>query len=421
MTTVIAAAREVTTLRGVGGRASGHRGLAIIAWLLTIVSLLSWRFGVYYSGGLDPVVVAKAALDMVAFLIALVLLSYGRTGQTLSVRTPIFVLTYVAVTIFGAAAEGHLLASGVLGVRLLLVCATVCLLVVACPLKEMLDSFVFAMGITGLVCAVTGVGSLAGGGRLSGGVLPIAPNQIGLLVGVPIIWAVWRMAQGGTTVIHVFVVVGGLGITWLTGSRSGLAALLVACLLVVALAPRLRLGGFVALVAALPFVFYLIAFTGLFASYFGRGGGQNITTLNSRTIAWNAAFTTDADFWQRWFGGGLSVKVVAVTGNWDSQVLDSTWVSTFVQGGVVGLAIVLLWSLSTTWRTMSTPVSHKGLWVGLVVYALIRSVLETGLLDSYVLFLVILVPSLVCDLRTSSTGALRGDVPRTAPSSRTRA
>jgi hypothetical protein len=419
MTTVIAAAQEDTTSVDARAGSSTYLGVAIVAWTLTVVSLLAWRFGVYYSGGLDTVVVAKAALDMVAFLIAFAMVAHRRTGRTLSVRTPLFVLAFVGVSMVGAVGQGHLFASGVLGLRLLLVCATVCLLVVACSLKELMDSFVIAMGSIGLVCAVTGAGSLAGGGRLTGGLLPIMPNQIGLLVGVPIIWAVWRMAQGGARGRHLLVVAGGLGITWLTGSRSGLAALLIACVLVVALAPRLRLGGFVSLVASIPVIFYLVAFTGLFADYFGRGGSANITTLNSRTIAWSAAFTTDADFWQRWFGGGLSVKVVPVTGNWDSQVLDSTWVSTFVQAGVVGLVILSLWALTTLWRSLSTPVSHKGLWVGLAAYALFRSVLETGLLDSYALFLVILVPSLVCDLRIRSQPVVGGYVPRTAPGSRT--
>jgi hypothetical protein len=226
------------------------------------------------------------------------------------------------------------------------------------------------------------------------------------------------MAQGGARVIHVAVLLGGVGITWLTGSRTGLAALLLACLLVVALAPRLLPGGFVALLASVPLAFYLVGFTGLFAAYFGRGGSENITTLNSRTIAWGAAFLADTDFWQQWFGGGLSVKVVPVTGAWESQVLDSTWVSTYVQGGFVGLAVVSVWALTTLWRALAAPVSHRGLWVGLAVYAVLRSVLETGLLDSYALFLVILVPSLVSDLRGSQSLA-RGDVRRTAPGSRT--
>ena len=389
-----------------------------MAWILTVVSLLAWRFGVYYSGGVDPVVLAKATLNVVAFLIAFIMVSRRRTGQTLSVRTPLFVLTFVMVSTVGAAAEGNLLASGVLGARLLLVCATVCLLVVACSLEELLDSFVFAMGAIGVVCAVSGASSLSGGGRLSGGIPPIEPNQIGLLVGVPIIWAVWRMTQTGGRAIHLLVVLVGFGITWLTGSRGGLAAVLVACLLVVLLAPRLRLGGFLTMVASIPIIFYVVAFTGLFLAYFNRGGTENITTLNSRTIAWRAAFAADADFWQRWFGGGLSVKLVPVSESWDAQVLDSTWVSTFVQAGVIGLVILSLWVLTTMWRTLAAPVPYKGLWVALVVYALLRSVIETGLLDSYVLFLVILVPSLVCDLRNSSPLAA-GGVQRTAPGSRT--
>jgi hypothetical protein len=421
MTTVPAAARSDRTAADIGAEVSRTRVSSIIAWVLLVVSLLAWRTGVYYSGGLDTVVMAKAALDIVALVIALTLLSHRPAGQTLSVRTLLFVLAFVGVCTIGAAAEGNLVASSVLGVRLLLVCGTVSLLVVACSRKELVDGFMFAMGVTGLVCAVTGAGSVLGGGRLTGGLLPIAPNQIGLLVGVPIIWAVWCMAQGRGRLFHVLVVVGGLGLTWLTGSRSGLAALVLASLLVVALAPRLRLGGFLTLTASIPFVFYFVAFTGLFSAYFGRGGSENITTLNSRTIAWRAAFEADTDFWGHWFGGGLSVKLVPVSGPYlDAQVLDSTWVSTFVQAGVVGLVIVFLWAVTTMWKTLSAPVSYKGLWAGLVAYALMRSVLETGLLDSYALFLVILVPSLACDIRTSTPRAPGPDAaPRPARDSRT--
>lgn len=394
------------------GLVAGHGFAVRLVWLLLVTSLLAWRSGIYYSGGFDTVVVAKALLDVLALLICLWLV--GREDvvrRPLGMSTILLVTLFVLASLLGAAAAGTLFASGVLGLRLLIILAAVALLVTVCETEQLLRTFVQVMGGLGVLCAVTGAGSLAEGGRLMGGVLPIAPNQIGLLVGVPIIWSVWRMVHARSARWDVLTVVGGLGITWLTGSRSGLAALLVATVLILVLAPRLRLGGLLVLLGSLPALFFGVAFTALFAGYFGRGGAENLTSLNSRTIAWEAAFSADQDFWRHWFGGGLSVKLVSVSGTyWDSQVLDSSWVSTFVQVGVVGLVLLVVYVLTGLFQAFRSPQPYRGLWVGLVVYAVLRSILETGLLDSYVLFVVMALPALVADLKTSASPA--GPSPR---------
>ena len=78
--------------------------------------------------------------------------------------------------------------------------------------------------------------------------------------------------------------------------------------------------------------------TTLIASVFTRGGSEDLSNLSNRTIAWEAAGDMDRDGWQRWFGQGLAQKEISVPGQWwDTQMLDSTWVSALVQGGYLGL------------------------------------------------------------------------------------
>lgn len=376
-----------------------RRGVALFAWVLLVVSLLAWRTGVFYSGGLDPVVIGKALLDVVALGIAFILVKTRSEASQLTMRTPFFVLAFVAVSMVGAVANDSLSASGVLAVRLLVVIAVAALLVVATPLDEVVCAVGDSFALVGLVCGVTGLGTLAADGRLSGGVLPIQANQIALLVGLPLVIMVWRIANNESRRFELAGAVTMLGLLWLSGSRSGLAAVVLAGIIVVLTAPKLRAPVFVGMLASLPIAFFALAFSGVLTAFFGRGGAQSLLTLNSRTIAWKSAFTADTDFWRRWLGGGLSVKMVAVKGTyWDSQVLDSSWVSAFVQAGIVGVLVMALWMVSTVWGALRTDPRLRSLWLGLVMLAAIRSVVESGLLDSYALLLVILLPSFAVDL-----------------------
>lgn len=380
--------------------------LPTVTFMMLVVSLLAWRASVYYSGGVDPVVIGKALLAGAALTLAWLGAPAGVLDR-LRPRTVALAVCYVAVCMVGATGSGNMLPSGVLSVRLLMVLATVALLVTSLPAPLLVRSYATAMGVVGLVLAAAGAPTLVTGGgpaltagRLTGGLLGTSPNEMALLFGPPALVLIWRLTQARARVWHVGLLLGLVGLTWLTASRAGLLGLALGALLLALLAPRIKLGTLTTMLISVPALFFLATFTGLFSGYFGRGGTQNLTTLNSRTLAWQAAFDAGHDFFTRWFGGGLSIKTVSVVGTyWDSQVLDSSWVSGFVQAGALGLVILAMWSVTTLWRAARHDTPYRSLWLAMAAYAVLRSLLENGLLDVYVLFVVMLVPALMVDLR----------------------
>ena len=60
-------------------------------------------------------------------------------------------------------------------------------------------------------------------------------------------------------------------------------------ILVVLQARTITTRMFLGLVALLPAGFYLLFATSTVSNVFSRGGNQNMATLSSRTIAWDAA------------------------------------------------------------------------------------------------------------------------------------
>jgi hypothetical protein len=190
--------------------------------------------------------------------------------------------------------------------------------------------------------------------------------------------------------------------TWLTGSRTGLFALFLAIFVLVLLAPRINFGTMATALAAVPVLFFVVAYTAALGGFFGRGGSTNLLTLSSRTVAWQSVFSAHRDFYGLWFGGGLAVKTVSVNQAFaSSQVIDSSWVSTYVQTGVLGVLLLALWVVGTLVAALRHRSPIGRLWLALAVFALVRSFLATGLLDTYVLFVVMLVPALQVDLRGS--------------------
>jgi O-antigen ligase/polysaccharide polymerase Wzy-like membrane protein len=365
---------------------------------MVLVGVISWRSDVYYSGGLDPVVAAKAALSLVALALAFLALSETPIRRPVGARTVSLIAVYLVVSMLGAWATGSLMSSAVLSTRVVIIGLVVILVMVAYPMADVVETLLTAMVVVGLFCSITGVGSVLGGGRLTGGLFPINSNQIALLFGPPTIALVWRLLRGAGTRLDLVGVLVFSGLTWLTGSRTGLLALLVAIVVLVLQARPLPVGAFLACIAAVPVIAYLVISTGLVSSYFERGDAASVTTLSSRTIAWDAAFNTPKDFWQQWFGGGLAVKTVGVSGTyWDTQVLDSSWVSAFVQAGGIGIVLLGLWALTTLVAAFRMQPPWRALWTGVVVYLLVRSFLSSGMIDAHVLFVVMFVASVATE------------------------
>jgi hypothetical protein len=295
---------------------------------------------------------------------------------------------YLVVAMLGAVATGTYLASAILTVRIGIVLAAVVLVMAAHPITAVVTTLSRAMAGVALLLAVTGLPTWAATGRLGGGVLPVNPNQIALLVGLPTLLVFWRLVHQASQRWDLLLVLGYLGLTWLTGSRTGLFALLVAMAVLVLATSRVPAWVHVATTALLPLGFFLVAGTHVLADFVSRGNTQTVTTLSNRTIAWSAAFHAPTGFWDHWFGGGLAVKTVAVSGvYWDAQVVDSSWVSAFVQAGGVGLAVLVLLALWSLGAALHAPSPGRAFWLAVLVYCLVRSITSSGLVDANSLFL----------------------------------
>lgn len=378
----------------------------VVISALLVISLLPWRYLVFYSGGVDPVVIGKAAVGAAALGFACLAAS-SRVLDQIRPRTTVLITLYLAVSFGGAAAAGSVTTSAILAVRVAMVAVTMMLLVVSYPPATLVHSLAAAMGAIGLVLGVSGLPDLIAGtgppitaGRLAPALLPVGPNELALLVGVPILVLAWRMTTGGARGWHLCLVLVFLGVTFLTGSRTGLFALALTVILLVLMAPRINLGTLATMVLAVPAIFYMLAFTATVSGFFGRGGTENVLSFSSRTVAWQSVFSTPRSFYAHWLGDGLAVKTVAVNGPYTtSQVVDSSWVSTYVQAGVIGTVLLAIWVVGTLVGSVRAPAPYGRLWLALAAFALVRSFLATGLLDTYVLFVVMLVPALQVDLR----------------------
>ena len=152
-----------------------------------------------------------------------------------------------------------------------------------------------------------------------------------------------------------------------------------------------------AVITAVPVVFAATAYTPTVTNMLNREDSASLLTLNSRTISWEAVLEIPFNTWERWLGGGLSVKQITVIGQyWDDQVFDSSWISTLAQAGVVGLILLALWTARTLWDSLRTP--HLGsLTNAALLFILIRSVTENGLVDASVDFVVFFALSVLLE------------------------
>jgi hypothetical protein len=367
-------------------------------WTMLIVSLLTWRKGAFYNGGLDPVVAAKALLVFIGLAISLNLMRRLGPRHVIGVTSVCLVSSYLVVTLIGSLAQGSPFASLILAIRVGLVAVTVACLVVTCTTDTVLSTFTNAL--TGIAVLLAVTGTTGGESRLQGRLLPVSPNQLALLLGPPIILSLWRLLQGRARRFEVPLVTVLLLLALATGSRTSLLGLLLAVFILVVMAPTVGTATFLGATVGAPALFYLVAFTPLASHYVNREGQGKITTLNSRTIAWQSAFAGGKSFWENWFGGGLAIKTVAVTGSyWQTQVLDSSWVSAYVQAGVLGMILLGLWALATVWRSATSPLPHRSVLLAMAAYVLVRSFLENGLLDAYALNVLMLVPALLAEAR----------------------
>jgi hypothetical protein len=373
--------------------------------LLLVICTIPWRQKTYFAGGLDPVVVGKGLVGAAAVALAAYTSHRRRPAAALGGHTILLAALYLGISVIGGWAAGTALPSAVVAVRVAMALATVAFLLRAVGIERLVHALVRSLGIVGLVACVTGVGTIASG-RWEGGVPPLAPNEIAFISGVVLVYLVHGMMHGTAGGWAPIVAAGVFGVMWLTGSRTTTATLVLAIIVMLVQARTFSVSAFLGMVLAVPVVAYVVVGTSVVSNLLLRGGDQNVATLSSRTIAWNAAITMDVSTFQRWLGGGLTMKHIPVTGQfWREQLLDSSWVSALVQTGVSGLAVVLVWVVAAVWGALVSPRRWRVLWLGLLTFILPRSLLESGLFDASTTFLVFTLLSLAGEKVTRASGA----------------
>jgi hypothetical protein len=371
-----------------------QRLVAVVAvWLLVFASVVSWRKGVLYSGGSDPVVVAKAAVALLGALAGLVLWRTAPSRRALSPFPILLVVAIVGVSLVGAIQAGALAANAVLAIRIAILAFTIVLILTATPTRRAIGAMLTAMALVGVVSAATGALPIllhtAGRGRLGGGVPPLEPNELATLVLPAAIGLLYLVLRDGLQPAPVAGLLLLSGIIYATGSRVALAMLVVAALIIVLRERRLSFGVLVLVLLGFVAVYVVVMFSSAITDLTLRGQGVGrLLTLNSRTISWGAVLDTPSDEWPWWIGNGLSMKSVPVLGQaWDTQVFDSSWISSIAQDGAIGTVLLAVYAAGTL-IAVAYRRSLGSLGLAIAGTVFIRSFFENGLIESSTTFTV---------------------------------
>lgn len=379
-------------------RAISHVSGAHVVWALLIAGTIPWRKGVYFEGGLDFVVLAKAVLSILAMVLAIHLSHDARGLGSVPIGPPVTILLYLSVTVIGGYAHGTFTAAAIVAFRVAILTMTVTLLMLRYEAFFALRTLVHVFGVLAGSAALSGL-LLGSGERLAGVIPPMNPNELAFMATMCFLWLFSKMLQGWESP-RDFVLAGGfLGLIILTGSRASLAAVCVAVVVMAVRATSISRISFVILTLLGPTLAGVLFGTDIMSSVFLRGGERGITTLANRTIAWDAALTGVRDPWEAWFGSGLAQKRIEVPGQWwTTQLLDSSWISAIVQGGLIGTFIVIWFTIATLVRALIAPRAAGPVWIGIIIYVTARGVLESGLFDSTTAFMALMVVALACRL-----------------------
>ncbi|EAR26055.1 hypothetical protein A20C1_09249 [marine actinobacterium PHSC20C1] len=386
-------------MSAIGTRGGRRASRSLIGtWLLVVLSVVSWRPDTLFTGGLDAVVVAKAAVAFTAFICAVSIYSRARVRARVGVRTALLLLVVVGLSCVGALATSDFMPSAVLAIRLVLLAATVYVLASCASPTEVLTTLFIAMGILTLVGAVTGLPEFLSDGRLPSGVPAMKPNELAGLAAPPLLAVSIEIARTGLTSRKAALLLTFAAILLATGSRTTLIVVAIAMVLAVALAWPVPHSTGIALILLVPVTYATIAFTDVVSEVAIRGqDADQLITLSSRTIAWQAVFSVPMDTWHKWIGIGLAVKTVEVDQRWwDVQFLDSSWVSILSQAGIIGLIAVGIWVLFTLKDSLKSP-DLRVLTLPLLTLLLLRSALENGLIESSAIFTLFFLISIVLE------------------------
>ena len=288
-------------------------GALLVAFLATCAQV-PWRPDALYAGGADPVVVAKAALTLTALGIG-VLLVRSRTERYPVPAAPfLFVSAFLGCSVLGAAADGRLVPTAVLSVRVILVLLIVAVLVRTYAVRDVLHAFVVVFAILVIAATLTTL-ALGTTGRLHGGLPPLHANELASLTVICLIWVVGRLFRGEDRPWSLLFIPACIAIIVLTQSRTSLIAGFAALVVVTLFATRVRVGrrgGRRVRPAAAPR--HRHAHPGRRAARDPGRGHLAPRDLRRPPLRVEGGRRPGQSFSHQWFGGGLSQKTIQVVG-----------------------------------------------------------------------------------------------------------
>jgi hypothetical protein len=358
-------------------------------FLILIAATIPWRSNTYFEGGTDSVVLTKAALSIASLGLA-ILVGVGRRARPVQAAPLMFLALYLACTVLGGWSTGGLIPSIVIAVRVVIIAVTVTVLRSRYDGTHLLACLIAALASFAVAGSLTGLRTFAEG-RLSGSFPPLHANELASICALIVLWCFWRIVNGRDRSIHLMGLALFLAVLIATGSRTPLAALAIGFIVLTIHARVLRVRSIALGLVLIPAAIWMFTTTDVVAKLLLRDDDvSSVTTLANRTIAWQAALAPKQNLWLEWLGGGLSMKRVEVAGQfWTRQILDSSWISALVQGGIIGLALCAVWILHGLARTFDSPRELRGLQLAILLYLALRGLLESGLFDASTSFLVL--------------------------------
>ncbi|MGO8852263.1 AMP-binding protein [Mycobacterium sp.] len=379
-------------------RTTGYCVFAAV--LLLSVGVLPWREEKYFGGQLDWVVLGKIGLLMAAVLAVLWakrnVARSGRSINTVMAPALLLVTLYCGSSAAGAFLFGSLLSSVELSVRVLVVGFVVLTLIELVGPMIVISTLSRVLAAVAIWVAVTGtLSSELFPGRLEGTFPPIHPNDIAFEAAVPLVYFVWRTVNVDTSFVRLLTLIPLGVIIFLTQSRTTEAMTAMVVLSLIIRGTRHERFRLSVTTAAVVCVVFAVNFTDTIQHFGSRGGTSEIGSFGDRIIAWNTVLNMTRPPMQTLFGQGLANKFVPIAGHyWHKQLLDSSWFSAFIQAGVIGLVIVAALVIYAATQALRNARPASDLWLALVVFVGVRSIFESGLLDTATSFIVFMMVSM---------------------------
>lgn len=214
-------------------------------------------------------------------------------------------------------------------------------------------------------------------GRLTGTIWPVPATQVAhyaaIMLGTTVLLWMCHVVRGWAAalwvVVPVAVMVGTHTRTAIVGLVAGLVCAMATLFLSQARARRTILVGGLTTVAVSLF------FASEIRSWALRGQTtEEASQLTGRTKVWTEVLEEPRAPIHEFFGSGMSNL------SWEGLPIDSTWVGTYLDQGVFGVAVLALLMVFLVASAITTVSgTQRALATFLIVYCLFASITETGL------------------------------------------